>query len=84
MTFKIQTFARDHRKEIKLDTYIKEMIEQLLKIKQVGSTTYTNTCKIQNYTHAKGRVTFNVDKLNTSYRKEEQWIYDRNKIIQLT
>jgi hypothetical protein len=28
MTFKTQTFARDHRKEIKLDTCIKEMVEQ--------------------------------------------------------
>jgi hypothetical protein len=32
-----------------------------------------NTCK--------GRVTFNVDTLNTYYRKEEHWIYDRNKVI---
>jgi hypothetical protein len=28
MIFKTQTFARDHRKEIKLDTCIKEMFEQ--------------------------------------------------------
>jgi hypothetical protein len=28
MTFKTQTFARDHRKEINLDTCIKEMVEQ--------------------------------------------------------
>jgi hypothetical protein len=28
MTFKTQTFARDHRKEIKLDTCIKEMVGQ--------------------------------------------------------
>jgi hypothetical protein len=27
MTFKTQTFARDHRKEIKLDTCIKEIVE---------------------------------------------------------
>jgi hypothetical protein len=53
-------------------------------IKQVGSTAYTNTCKIQNPTHAKGRVTFNVDNLSTCYRKEEHWIYDRVKIIKLT
>jgi hypothetical protein len=51
--------------------------------KQVGSTTYTNTCKGTKPTHAKRRVTFNVDKLSTYYRKEEHWIYDINKIIQL-
>jgi hypothetical protein len=28
MTFKTQIFARDHRKEIKLNTCIKEMVEQ--------------------------------------------------------
>jgi hypothetical protein len=53
-------------------------------MKQVGSTTYTNTWKIKNPTHANGGVTFNVDKLNTCYRKEEHWTYDINKIIQLT
>jgi hypothetical protein len=53
-------------------------------MKKVGSTTYTNTWKVQNPTYAKGRVTFNVDKLSTYYHKEEHWIYDRNKRIQLT
>ena len=38
--------------------------------------TKTNTCK--------GRVTFNVNKLSTCYRKEEHWIYDKNMIIQMT
>jgi hypothetical protein len=32
----------------------------LLKIKQVGSTTYTNSYNETKPTHAKGRVTFNV------------------------
>ena len=35
-------------------------------------------------THAKGRVTFNVNEFKTRYRKEENWIYDRGKIIQMT
>ena len=35
-------------------------------------------------THVKGGVTFNVNKLSTYYRKEEHWIYDRDKIIQMT
>ena len=40
---------------------------------QVGSTTYTNTCKNETK-HAKGQVTINVDTLSMSYRKEEHWI----------
>ena len=35
-------------------------------------------------THARGQVTFNVDELTTSYRKEEHWAQDRYVIIQLT
>ena len=35
-------------------------------------------------THAKGRVTFNINELRTCYRKEEHLIYDRSKIIQIT
>ena len=34
--------------------------------------------------HVKVRVTVNVNKLSTCYRKEEHWIYDKNKIIQIT
>jgi len=34
--------------------------------------------------HEKGQVTFNVNKLCTSYRKEAHWIYDRHTIIQMT
>ena len=35
-------------------------------------------------THAKGRVTFNVNELSSCYRKEEQWIYDKDMKIQVT
>ena len=35
-------------------------------------------------THAKGQVTFNVNELSSCYRKEEQWIYDKDMIIQMT
>ena len=41
---------------------------------QVGSTTYTNTCKEQNQNMQGGQVTFNVNNLSTSYRKEAHWI----------
>ena len=40
----------------------------------IGSTTYTNTCKVQNQNMQKGQVTFNVNNLSTSYRKEAHWI----------
>jgi hypothetical protein len=41
MTFKTQTFPRDHRKEIKLDTCIKEMVEQ-----QVRDNILKNSTKV--------------------------------------
>ena len=34
--------------------------------------------------HEKGQVTFNVNYLSTSYRKEAHWIYDRHMIVQMT
>jgi hypothetical protein len=52
--------------------------------KQVGRITYTNTCNGTKPTHAKGQVIFNVDKLSTCYRKEEQWIYNGHMMIQMT
>jgi hypothetical protein len=41
MTFKTQILARDHRKEIKLDTCIKEMVEQ-----QVRNTILKDSTKM--------------------------------------